>query len=186
MPYPYFMLGLNFSPRSVQVEIYYPDYRGVDIIERANFHDFWYVKGSHFSTMLTCASARVMSQQFKDLYDQNGWTGLTFSEAIVIHDLKPGFLVPTKYYYVQVVGRCEKVVAHTIVKGKSVDFKSGWEVVNDRGFSFFIASKLGQWICQADVAKTLQKAKVSNMYFDDFEQYKSYPIPEEDPNQMEF
>jgi hypothetical protein len=180
------MLGLNFAPRSVQVEIYYPDYRGVDIMERANFHDFWYVKGSHFSTMLTCASANVISQQFKDLYDQNGWTGLTFSEPIVIHDLKPGLLLPTNYYNVQVVGRCEKVVAHTIVKGNSVDFKSGWEVVNDRGFSFFHSSKLGALICSHEVGITFKKAKVTNLYIDVFSEYKRYPLPYEDPNQMEF
>lgn len=153
----------------------------------ANFVDFWYQKGSKFTTFLESGGARyVCSQAFKDAYDNEGWKGLEFKGPIIFHDLRPNLFPPMPYYSFDVFGRCDRVIAHNIFKDGRLVIKSGWEVVNDNGNDFMFIDGYGAVICSSRVHDYVLKAKFTNIHFEDFDTSERLNYPGESPAQSIF
>ena len=145
-----------------------------------------YVEGSKFSTYLSCGTEVILSQEFKDLYEREGWTGLAFSEPIVIHGLKPGLVQPMPYYHVKIVERCERLIGHRWVYPNGCKCLTDWEVVNDGGFSFFRGASLSIWLCQPYVAQAVKRHKLTNIWCSDLADYQKSPYSFEPPDQREY
>ncbi len=190
----YFTFATAWNSRSIQLGFDYPvGYMQLATLEEREsylkailYRDFHYRRGSKFTTCLTCGSEDIFSQEFKDLYEREGWTGLAFSEPIVIHDLKPGLVQPMSYYHVKVVERCERFIGHRWVYPNGCKCLTDWEVVNDGGFSFFQAASLGFWLCQPYVAQAVKRHKLTNIACNDVALWEKVPYPHHPPDQMEF
>lgn len=182
----YFDIGPRFIPQCVTLRVVPPSYEIWDGWDIANFIDFWHVGGSRFCTFLVCETLNIVSQDFKNLYDDNGWTGLEFSEPIRIHQLKRGLVQPQNYYSINCIGTCDKVIAHKWEENHAFKFRTDWEVVNDKGFSFFAPGRRGGILCQEAVMKAILKRKFTNVNFTDFKTYRAPLYSFEDPDQMEF
>lgn len=177
------------------VEIFFSERFDVplDAEKYASFHEFWYVKGVQFCTQLEYYdfnNGMIFGQDFKDLYDSQGWTGLEFGGPIVIHNIKKGLIQPQPYYYVKITGYCDKLIAHKREEFVSYDgvinySRTNWEVVNENGFDFFVGKNAAFYICSHRAMKAIKSAKFTNFKLYDLFMHSSAITSWEDPDVME-
>lgn len=183
----YFKLNTRELPGAITLRIVSKSTPPAIAYRSANFVDFWYQKGSKFTTFLECGYTRYLcSQAFKDAYDNEGWKGLEFKGPIIFHDLRPNLFPPMPYYSFDVFGRCDRVIAHNIFVRRTNVIKSGWEVVNDNGNDFMVIEGHGAVICSSRVHDYALKAKFTNIHFEDFETSERLNYPGESPAQSIF
>ena len=80
----YFLFMNNFKLHCVNISVEPDDIVLTQESIRTHNLEFWYMQGSKFYTCLTFPGFLILNQEFKDLYEQEGWSGLRFSDPIKI------------------------------------------------------------------------------------------------------
>lgn len=168
----YFRISFGDELRAIQITKAFGVSKKMAINTSAPFLNYWYQNGSKFYTCLNNYENLILSQEFKDLYETEGWTGLRFSGPINIHYLKPFMVQKMDYYKVDFVGRCNKIKAHKLNLKADVSYMTNWEVKNDNGFDFFSSNKMRFECCTEEVMNKILANNLTNIVFEDLKTYR--------------